>query len=97
MGGLRVRKTGERTHVISPTIPDDVHKMVKRMAIEYEGTMSSTVRVAITLGLDRMDKELRKRDAGEPDRCDRIKGMIGTDGRTRTEETDKADVPEVMV
>lgn len=85
MGGLRVRKTGERTHVISPTIPDATHRKVKAMAIEYGGTMSSTVRVAIMLGLDRMDKELRKRDAGEAHRCELIEQMMSKDGRKRTD------------
>lgn len=84
MGGLRVKKDGERTHVISPTIADTTHRKVRSMAVAYGGTMSSVVRVAITLGLDRMDKELHKRDAGESHRCELIEQLLSKDGRKRT-------------
>ena len=83
MGGLRVRKNGERTHVISPTVSDEAHKAVRRMAVEYGSTMSATVRVAIELGLVSMMKASRERD-DVPSRFERIEGMLAKDGR-RTE------------
>ena len=82
MGGLRVRKNGERTHVISPTVSDEVHRVVKRMAIEYGSTMSATVRVAIELGLVSMQKAVRDRDDA-PERFERIEGMLAKDGRKK--------------
>ena len=79
----RVSKDGNVSYALSPTVSEDVYRMLRRIAIESEGTLTSTMRTAIVLGLDRMNKEFAKREAGEPNRCEAIERMLRMDGRKK--------------
>ena len=46
--------------VVRATVVEDVHERLKRMALEYGGSVSSVVREAIELGLEIMEVEERK-------------------------------------
>ena len=82
MGGLRVRKNGERTHVISPTLSDETHKNVRKVAVEYGSSMSATVRVAIEIGLANMARFSRERE-NNMERFEKIEAMLARDGRRK--------------
>ena len=79
----RVNKDGKVNHVLHPTVSEDVYKGLRRVAIEAGRPMTSVMRVAIMLGLDRMKKEFAKREAGEPNQCERIETMLDMDGRRK--------------
>ena len=79
----RVSKDGNVSYALSPTVSEDVYKTIRRITLESEGTLTATMRTAIMLGLDRMNKEFAKREAGEPNRCEAIEKMLRMDGRKK--------------
>ena len=81
----RVSKDGNVSYALSPTVSEDVYKMIRRITLESEGTLTATMRTAIVLGLDRMNKEFAKREAGEPNRCEQIERMLRMDGRRKSD------------
>ena len=60
MAGERVKKNGESMYVISPSVTGETRDKLKRMVLAYDGTMASTMRVAIELGLGIMEREANK-------------------------------------
>jgi predicted transcriptional regulator len=84
MGGKRVTKDGDVTHVISPTLSDDTYKAVKRVALKYDSSIGAVVRTAIIMGVQQMDKQYDKREAGEANVCEAIIRSLGVDRRKRT-------------
>ena len=82
MAGKRKRAfDGASMYVISPTISEDLLRMIKSTSIESGHPMTAVTRVAIKLGVMRMTQALRKRDEGDSTVWDAIQKDIGTDGR----------------
>ena len=81
MAGGRLKKNGEQMYVISPTVTEETRNKVKRVALGYDGTMSSTLRVAIELGLSIMEREASKYERMEDSKFSDIRNKVMSDGR----------------
>jgi hypothetical protein len=68
-------------YVVNATIGEREHEGSKAMALECGQPTTAVLRVALTLGLQRMESELNKHRAGEDSKWEIIERLIGTDGR----------------
>ena len=81
MAGERVKKNGESMYVISPSVTGETRDKVKRMVLAYDGTMASTLRVAIEFGLGIMEREAKKYENLDESRYSDIRNKVMSDGR----------------
>ena len=81
MAGERIRNNGVATYVISPTIPVEQYKMIRKVASMAGKPMTSVTRVAIELGLKTMNKAMELQAEGNDKPWGQICSRITTDGR----------------
>jgi len=82
MSERRERKDGSCMYVVNPTIPEKSFKNAKAIALECSQPMTAVLRVALVIGLGRMERELNKHRAGEESKWEMVLRDIGTDGRS---------------
>ena len=64
------------TRMVRATVPDGVYARLKRMAIEYDGTMTTTAREAIEIGLRVMEEEASKYEKLEESDYSNIRELV---------------------